>query len=250
MKIIIRKLLDHIGFLFFCIYYRINSLLGDELIIYIEYSGLGDHLFYSHIPRLIKQQKKFKKVYISLDNKYRNDEIKKLVWDLNPYVDGYKKGRYPTYKFLINLKDKNLLDTIGYMYGLNINDSEPEIYYSPNLINSLENKTLYDPNYISNCGNLDSKKISDYFVQEDIKIDFKMKLRPINIDYKLTNEELAAKTLYEFIDILFSVKRIYCLTTGTATLCAAIRKTAYVLYGDGVTLQHHHSKINNYIKLE
>lgn len=250
MKIKIRKLLDHIGFLIFCIYYRIKCLIGNELIIYIEYSGLGDHLFYSHIPRLIKQEKKFKKVFISLDNKYRNDEINKLVWGLNPYVDGYKKGKYPTYKFNISLKDKNLLDTIGYMYGLNIINSEPEIYYFPNIISSLEEKVLYDPNYISNCGNLDSKKISEYFLKEKIKVDLKMKLNPTNIDFKLMHEELEAKTIYEFIDILFSVKRIYCLTTGTATLCAAIKKKAYVLYGNGVTLQHHHSKINNYIKLE
>jgi hypothetical protein len=49
------------------------------------------------------------------------------------------------------------------MYDLNINNSEPEIYYSPNIINSLKNKTLYDPNYLSNCGSLNSKKISDFF---------------------------------------------------------------------------------------
>ena len=93
------------------------------------------------------------------------------------------------------------------------------------------------------------RKISNFFLKKGGKIDLKMQLKSTNIDYILINEELACGSLNEFVDILFSVQRLYCLTTGTATLCAAIKKKAYVLYGDGVTLQHHHSKINTYIKL-
>lgn len=59
------------------------------LIIEIPYLGLGDHLFHSHIPRIAKKIGKYDKVYISEFSHHRNPDNKRIVWELNPFVDGF-----------------------------------------------------------------------------------------------------------------------------------------------------------------
>ena len=53
--------------------------MNDELIIEIKYGGLGDHLFFSPIPRLSKKQFPNTKVYISEHSEYRNLDYKKYI---------------------------------------------------------------------------------------------------------------------------------------------------------------------------
>ena len=60
-----------------------------SLIIEIKYSGLGDHLFHSHIPRIAKESKIYDKVFISEKSIFGHSDYKKLIWELNPYVDGF-----------------------------------------------------------------------------------------------------------------------------------------------------------------
>lgn len=60
-----------------------------KLIIEITYSGLGDHLFHSHIPRIAKIYGGFDEVFISNYSKFGHIDYKKIIWELNPYVDGF-----------------------------------------------------------------------------------------------------------------------------------------------------------------
>ena len=50
------------------------------LIIEIQKGGLGDHLFYSHLPRIAKQTYAFDVVLISNKSQFRNQDYKKLIW--------------------------------------------------------------------------------------------------------------------------------------------------------------------------
>ena len=59
------------------------------LVIEIRYPGLGDHLFHSHIPRIAKETGKYDAVYISSKSLFRHPDTKYIVWDLNPFVDGF-----------------------------------------------------------------------------------------------------------------------------------------------------------------
>jgi hypothetical protein len=60
---------------------------------------------------------------------------------------------------------------------------------------------------------------------------------------------LEAADIHEFCSVVASCKALYCLTTGTATLAAALRKPCTVLYGHGVNVEHHTSPMHRYVKL-
>ena len=126
--------------------------------------------------------------------------------------------------------NQNMLDSIMLAYGLDdgIRMHEPEVYYKPNINDSLAQINIYDPNYQSYTGDLISGRLmDDYFSQNDISIHYQMKFlgkRYLPIQSAQLNSSFACNNLFEFCDLLASVNKIYCLTTGTATLAAAINK--------------------------
>ena len=63
--------------------------MNRRLILQIKFGGLGDHLFYSHLPRIAKQSGECTGVYISNHSSFRSPEYKELIWKLNPFVDGF-----------------------------------------------------------------------------------------------------------------------------------------------------------------
>lgn len=231
------------------------------------YPGLGDALFFSHIPRLAKQSGKFKRVFIYDGIALRNDGTKELIWELNPYVDGFTSefGRAPyTLSLALDLRDMNLLDFI--MLGFGLDDGtrwhEPEIYYQPKFRPEFH-KNIFDPNWFSNVGELSVDMIKSYFA--DKKLDAVMKARNDKAlwDYKSDIDVLETPTLQDFCDLIYSSKRLYCLTTGTASLVAALKKPCTVLYGKNIGAGHelarlpknvgslyHHSALHSYILLE
>src|SRR6266496_3112403 len=63
--------------------------MNRRLILQIKFGGLGDHLFFSHLPRIAKQSGECTGVYISNQSCFRSPEYKELIWKLNPFVDGF-----------------------------------------------------------------------------------------------------------------------------------------------------------------
>jgi hypothetical protein len=224
------------------------------LIIKIKYGGLGDHLFYSHIPRIAKETKAYDKVYISNQSDFRNKDSKKLVWELNPYVDGFtEEDGINIEKIEVAEKETaNFLDKV--MLGFGLDDGqrfhEPEIYYQPKIIEKLRGKITYDPNYISNAGWINFAKIKKYFSKNQIKLDYQLIVIGENaIPVMDFGAFIKCQSIYDFIDVLFSAEKIYCLVTGTATLAAAIGKKATVFYTKDQNKIFRHSPNNNYIQL-
>ena len=222
------------------------------LILSIQKGGLGDHLFYSHLPRIAKQYGGYNKVYISNDSIFRNPDTKKLVWALNPYLDGFTNDAGVFY-FSENIPpDQNLLDHLMLAYGIDDlkRNHAPEIYYKPKLVEAFINKTIYDPNYISYTGDIKyPRTIQNWFAQAGIVLDAQMKVlggRTIQIDCP---KSVATPDIFAFCDLLYSAKAIYCLTTGTATLAAALQKPVTVLYGDGHQEAYRHSSLHKYINV-
>lgn len=230
---------------------RPDLIKSKILLLQIKYGGLGDHLFYSHIPRIAKECG-YKKVYISNQSDYRNPIYKKIVWECNPYVDGFIDGigEYP--EFAEVPEGMNLLDRI--MIELDLDDKkrfhDPELYYKPEIRPELKDKTIYDPNYVSNAGDIiKAKKIEKYLQDHNIKIDYQMKLRDKSIPIKATKNILAAKDLEDFVSIVASCKRMYCLASGTATLSSALKKNSIVFYSTNLKPMFLHSKMHNYVKI-
>ncbi len=226
----------------------------DQLIIKIKHGGLGDHLFYSHIPRIAKVSGKYSKVFISNKSNLRNKDYKKLVWELNPYIDGFtdEDGKSVDTVEIKENENTNLLDKIMLEFGLDDGKRyhEPEIYYKPKNIATLNEKIIYDPNYISNAGFVNGPKVQRYFKKNNIKIDYQLSIRnPHSIPIFDFGEFLKCENFWDFLDIVYSVKKVYCLVTGTATVMPALSKTAYVFYTKDISHVFRHSKSNDYIEL-
>lgn len=237
------------------------------LIIYISYAGLGDSLFYSHLPRIAKTANgggNYDKVYIQPFFNFRSDDYKRLIWEANPYVDGVLENYYVavsykwqnpnlkppyddaesfpffSYKNLPFSPKENLLDKIMLFYGLDDGERfhEPEIYYTPKFRPEFH-KVIFDPNFVTqSC--CEFSDILAFFKEMDIKIEAVMGKKPTNknsdtqkscFDYNIDTEFIQTPTLEDFCDLIYSCKAIYCFVTGTASLCAALKKSANVLVG-------------------
>ena len=222
------------------------------LIIEIQKGGLGDHLFYSHLPRIAKQTNAFDLVLISNKSQFRNEDYKKLIWELNPYVDGFTDDSGIFHFSTYYTDTQNLLDTLMLLYGLEDNKRmhEPEIYYEPILQSNLKGAVVFDPNFISYTGDLRSNLlIEKWFKDNHVQVNYQMVVlgnRFIALDDKPV---LSAKTIFDFCNILASIESIYCFTTGTATLAAALKVKTYVFYGKGHERGYRHSLQNKYIYL-
>jgi hypothetical protein len=223
-----------------------------NLVLSIQHGGLGDHLFYSHIPRIAKETKKYDRVYVSQNSNFRNSDTKKLIWNIHPYIDGFcnEMGFIP--QFTNIPKSINLLDKIMIEFGLDDGKRfhEPEMYLKPEIIPFLKNKTVFDPNYISLVGKLNSKSIQNYLDKEKILIDYQMSPRNNTIPIFNFKSFLKTESLVDFCSVIVSCKKLICMTTGTATLAAALGKPANVLYGTGVNTMFHHSKLHTYMHIK
>ena len=225
-----------------------------ELVIKIKYGGLGDHLLYSPIPRISKQIHGYKKVYISNFSDYRNPKTKELVWQNNPFVDGFVDVDAPIPTFSVVENGKNILDTLADFVGLpddGIRFREPEIYYIPKKIEYLKDSVIYDPNFLSKVKHPNASKVMKYFLDNNIRIDYQMKLLPNYSSHSYISdlETLSSNGLEIFCDIIYSCKIFYCLTSGSATLAASIGKSSVVLYEAGVNSMFHHSKLHEYVQI-
>lgn len=228
-----------------------SIIMEKTLKLQIKYGGLGDHLFYSHIPRIAKEQG-YTKVLISNKSDFRNSDYKEFIWKLNPFIDGFtdEDGQYIEDA---SPKDssENLLDRI--MLNLGLDDGkrfhEPELYYQPHIIEEFKDKILYDPNYISNAGFVNAKKVNNFFKKNNIEVNAQLQLRNNSIPAYNFDFFVSCASFKDFLDTIASVKEIYSLVTGTATLACALGKKAHVFYTPEMPPEFRHSKNNSYISL-
>jgi len=202
-----------------------------EIVIYQPWGGLGDNLPHSIIPELCHRAGI--KAYLSSHNAFRNDQIKQLVWDLNPYLE--KETR--------DVKDLSWLDrckvfenkglshvqVVQKTHGFDTSFEYPKIYYTPRYLPEYSNKTLIDFNsisvgYDSNVLRLklldllQSKQIIDNFIViEHNKIENKNYSLPVQVDKQDIND------LFLYCDILHSAKNIITLNSGITNLASTIK---------------------------
>lgn len=228
-----------------------------QLVIKLKYGGIGDNLFFSHIPRIAKQFGGYDKVYVSKHSPYLGTDTKRLVWELNPFIDGFTDLNPSPPNISLSVDpEMNILDKLMLSYGLDdgLRFHEPEIYYKPKIVEELKNAIIYDPNFGTTLGHPSIKQISGYLVKNCIKIDYQM-VGGRTHKGKLCDRVLGgiptlkSDDLFNFVDILYSCKTVYCFITGTLPLTAAIGKSSMILYVDGGMPIFRHSKLHNYINL-
>lgn len=226
-----------------------------SLIIEISYAGLGDHLFHSHIPRIAKESGKYDAVYLSNHSKFGHPDYKKLIWELNPFLDGFVdepgiKCDVASCVEKVNPSSAtNLLDQVMYWYQLDngLTWNNPEVYYQPNYRAEFAH-TIYDPNFVSWIGNVIDEDAMIYFKKNKIHFDYIMKLRGNKTLFipNNTTKFIETPTLFDFCDLIHSCTQLYCLTSGTATLASALGKPAIVFWGVEQNSGFQHYKQHTY----
>ena len=188
---------------------------------------------------------------MSRASEYRHDDYRRLIWENNPYVDGFCDERREPPVFETVEPGWNLLDKI--MIGMGLNDNrrghEPELYYTPRPIPSLCEKTVYDPNFVSFVGDLNEDMVQSFFDYGQVAVDYQMALRNKSLPLRGVAGVLETPTLEEFCDVIASCRRLYCLTSGTATLAAALGKSAVVLHERAQKPMFQHSRRHHYVSL-
>lgn len=207
--------------------------------IQIEYAGLGDYLFFSPLPRLLKNADPNSKVFVVLSKKPRSQEVLDIVWRLNPYVDGVLFGKASKCKLEpIELSgQENILSKNAKLFGLSVTDElSPEIYVNlPDELHAEHGKIVVDLNYKSFVGAINLGKIL-----KDIKIEFQ-KDEIILVNSKAMNS-YQTTSFIDYIHLIRDAKKFVCLTSGGATLAAALNKNSICYYGFGQKkIFHHHS---------
>lgn len=228
--------------------------MENSLIIEIPYAGLGDHIFHSHLPRIAKEVHGYDKVYISNHSPVRHPDYKRIVWEYNPFVDGFtdEHGMACDLNKIVSenkVFNGNLLDLVMLAYNLDNGKTwnEPEIYYQPKLRAEFE-KVIYDPNYLSWVGDVVKEEAQNHFASKGYEFNAIMKIRS---EKHLVLPEryqhiIETPTLEDFCDLIYSAKKLYCLTSGTATLASALGKNAHVFYGLKQPSIFQHSKLHTY----
>lgn len=224
---------------------RMNRKL-DIFDIFIKYPGLGDSLFYSHIPRLAKGLG-CEKVRVHVPAAIFSEEKTNLIWRLNPFVDEVVEN-CDNHNSVIGVRyGVPLLDSIAMDLGLSneIQNFEPEVYYQPK--NSYEGMVVYDGNFISGAGLINAD-----LIRERLSVEKQLVcLRPLSSKYiesgQCTDGYLSLNSLADYFDVLSSADRFYCVVSGGASLRPAFGKKSTVFYGAGQCAEHRHSHLNDYV---
>jgi hypothetical protein len=189
--------------------------MNKKIIIEQPWGGLGDNLQFSTLPELGK--KLGYDVYVSNKNVYRNNDIKKLVWDLNPYLCGFtdEGGNMPIEK--LKLKNNNIISDIEeWAFGECFN-TLPKIYYEPNEIQELSNLYIIDPNYVSRGIDF-SNIIRKYDKKETLILNSRFE------DYI----SIMSRDIFHWVDIITSCKRFICQFSGGSVAILAFNKSCDV----------------------
>jgi len=211
----------------------------NDIIFKVEYGGLGDHLFYSPLPRLLKLYGMANKVYISSSSNFRSWGTYAFVWGKNPYLDGISDDK-PFDKMNADVGEKKIVNIIMSEYGLVGLGKEinPEIYVDIPINEIYAKKKYLDMNYISYVGGY-----TPY--DEYIIIRKHPELVLVNPSKRMLqlheNPYVYTKSIVDYASLIYSAEEFWCLASGGASLSAALNKQANVFYAYGQNEVFHHS---------
>ncbi len=213
-----------------------------KYIFQVEYGGLGDHLFYSPLPRLLKEYGIADKVYLSNQSRIRGRETYDLVWKTNPYLDG-RSDEMPNITKNLSSSVNKIINVALAQHGI-ILDSEinPEIYFIEDVDQRYISNHYIDLNYTSYTG--------AFTLLDALKI---LKNNPhlvmVNPSPNLTrwarNQHIRTTSLKEYATLIKSAASFSALASGGATLSLALGRPCTMYYGYGHNQLFRHSANNN-----
>ena len=221
--------------------------MSSSFVIKVAYGGLGDHLFHSHLPRIAKSSGRFARVYVSRRSEFRHPAYRHLIWELNPHVDGFTDDDAPVPEFPHVPAGQNLLDAIMLARGLDDGQRhhEPEVYYQTQPRADVAGQTVYDPNFVSYVGDLDPRRVTRFLHRQPPPlVQLAARERAVAADARLPL--VRTESVYDYCDLIRACGMFVCLSSGGATLAAALNRPATVLFGGGQNPMFHHSRLHTY----
>lgn len=184
------------------------------IIISQPWGGLGDNLQFSTIPEAAYNLGI--DVYVSNYNTYRNPDIKKLVWDSNPYVKGVVDAPGNTGCLLggagntIQLWEKQLLGSVF--------NNRPKLYYTPKKITELHSRIVVDSNaHAANSG----EAVATISMKHPDALY-------LNCAAPSTGDSITSSDIFEWVDMITSAKEFVCQHSGGSVVAAAYNKPCTV----------------------
>jgi len=219
-----------------------------DFIVRVKHGGLGDHLFFSHIPRAAKFCG-YDRVLVSNRNPYRDLAYRNLVWEMNPYVDGFTDEDAPCPEGFELMDGENLLDATMLRRGVDdgFRYHEPEVYYAPSTDGSLKDQVVLDPNFVGNAGDgIGFNEVREFAGKRGVTMA--MPRRDKGFETGLPEVETDG-SLRRYCEVINSCRRFICMASGGATLAAALGVPAWVIHGPAVKGRFLHSRMHVYIPM-
>ncbi len=225
--------------------------------------GLGDHLQFSTLPEMFFNEGE--DFYLHRSLIFRNEEIKQLVWDLNPYVKGisdytpncgelkYCSGKEPVGRYSLtevneyynNLKPTNKFPKIYYKHDrYEPNTFRDRIYIDMFSIGAIMQGSFAQKNTILNLQDFIKFTIKNNENRELFLIKNKHQYTGLDIGINLPVYEI--KNIFEYCDLIKYCNTFITLFSGSMVLASAIKQ--YAEYPKIVTIdssQHLRSNLEN-----
>ncbi len=198
------------------------------------HGGLGDNLQLSTLPEeFYKQQGRT--TYLWNEARFRNDDIKKLVWDFNPYVKTdtgapWNAGDLPDLNYH-NIAGDHIAN-IEQLHGLKPTNKYPKVYYKP--ISLVEYSDVFLVDFTSISINYPTDKLLDklkeiretYPNKRFLEVTFSQDLNnqgKLN-QYDMDLEKLVVNNIFEYCDYIASSYGIVALSSGASHLSSALKE--------------------------
>lgn len=204
-----------------------------EIVVQIAFGGLGDSLAFTTLPRLLKEIYNVD-FYLSKETKkvFRNDDIKKLCFEMNPFFKGFKESD-TIFRFKSFISDRSLrailtdkggdpvLVQLEKQFGL-VGLGRPELYYTPKQLPGYEHTLLCDINWFS------GEKwglYNDPNLLEKVLTDWKESDSQNTIEYITPH----GQNIFEYIDKIHSAVEFVSYFSGGNALAVSLQKKATVI---------------------
>lgn len=203
-------------------------------------------MFFSALPRLLKERGLADEVYISDQSNFRNPTIFDLIWKNNPHLNGISSESPTPLLEIKQSKEQKVVNIIFERFGLRSENEFPvEVYQELEMPDVLGQKYI-DLNYVSYIGAFSFvDKIKVYRQYPDHIMINPDKLSSF-LFYK--RKKIFTKSLQEYAVLIASSSAFVTLASGGATLAAALKKPSIIYYGYGQSTIFHH-EIHRYIRV-
>ena len=191
------------------------------------FGGMGDSLEHSHLPRRFSEQGD--EVYLSSRAQFRNTQIKKLVWDMNPFIKGLSDDEPNAGDAAVSYRN----DGLGFMsnwesvHGLKPETKYPEVYYRPKTLSSLQDKTLVDLSCVSLSPDYNKDQLLEIAKSYPnyMSMLFVSNISDGHFDLNDNLNGYVIHNIFDYCDAIYSCKKFVCLFAGGNALASALQRT-------------------------